>query len=105
MKNMNQKEKKMLLQENEKFKRYLETIFSSVRDAIITIDSLAFNKRVVQGVKKYINIANKIQFIHYVAPTVWAWKPKRAKELAQIYDYLLCLFNFELKYFTKNFEV
>lgn len=34
-----QKEKKMLLQENEKFKRYLETIFSSVRDAIITIDN------------------------------------------------------------------
>lgn len=32
-------EKKELLQENEKFKRYLETIFSSVRDAIITIDN------------------------------------------------------------------
>lgn len=32
-------EKKQLLQENEKFKRYLEAIFSSVRDAIITIDS------------------------------------------------------------------
>ena len=32
-------EKKRLLQENEKFKRYLETIFSSVRDAIITIDN------------------------------------------------------------------
>jgi two-component system, NtrC family, response regulator HydG len=31
-------EKKRLLQENEKFKRYLETIFRSVRDAIITID-------------------------------------------------------------------
>ena len=32
-------EKKKLLQENEKFKRYLETIFSSVRDAIITINN------------------------------------------------------------------
>lgn len=32
-------EKKNLLQENEKFKRYLEAIFSSVRDAIITIDN------------------------------------------------------------------
>ncbi|MEN8198448.1 MAG: sigma 54-interacting transcriptional regulator [Thermodesulfobacteriota bacterium] len=32
-------EKKKLLQENEKFKRYLETIFSSVRDAIITVDN------------------------------------------------------------------
>jgi two-component system, NtrC family, response regulator HydG len=32
-------EKKNLLQENEKIKRYLEAIFSSVRDAIITIDN------------------------------------------------------------------
>ncbi len=32
-------EKKNLLLENEKFKRYLEAIFSSVRDAIITIDN------------------------------------------------------------------
>jgi len=32
-------EKKKLLQENERIKRYLETIFSSVRDAIITINN------------------------------------------------------------------
>ncbi len=32
-------EKKNLQHENEKFKRYLEAIFSSVRDAIITIDN------------------------------------------------------------------
>lgn len=33
-----EKEKKRLLKENEKYKRYLEAILSSVRDAIITID-------------------------------------------------------------------
>ncbi len=38
-------EKKELLLENEKFKRYLQAIFSSVRDAIITIDS---NMNIVQ---------------------------------------------------------
>ncbi len=32
-------EKRKLQQENERFKRYLETVFSSVRDAIITIDN------------------------------------------------------------------
>lgn len=32
-------DKKRLLQENEKFKRYLEAIFSSVSDAIITLDN------------------------------------------------------------------
>ena len=83
-------------------KATVEDIIKVQPDAIITIDSLGFNKRVVQGVQKHSAVANKIKFIHYVAPTVWAWKPKRAKELAQIYDYLLCLFNFELKYFTKE---
>ncbi|MDD3814259.1 MAG: sigma 54-interacting transcriptional regulator [Desulfocapsaceae bacterium] len=34
-----EKDKKALIKENEKYKRYLEAIFSSVRDAIITIDN------------------------------------------------------------------
>ena len=34
-----EKEKKQLIKENEKYKRYLEAIFSSVRDAIITLDN------------------------------------------------------------------
>lgn len=34
-----EKEKKQLLRENERYKRYLEAILSSVRDAIITIDN------------------------------------------------------------------
>lgn len=34
-----EKEKKRLLKENERYKRYLEAILSSVRDAIITIDN------------------------------------------------------------------
>ncbi len=38
-------EKNKLQQENEKYKRYLETIFSSVRDGIITIDN---NLQIVQ---------------------------------------------------------
>ena len=38
-------DKKKLQQENEKYKRYLETIFSSVRDGIITIDN---NLQIVQ---------------------------------------------------------
>jgi two-component system, NtrC family, response regulator HydG len=34
-----EKEKKRLQQENEKFKQYFETIFSSIQEAIITIDN------------------------------------------------------------------
>ncbi len=66
---------------------------------LITIDSLGFNKRVAKLVKaKNPNII----LLHYVAPSVWAWKPKRAIELSHIYNYLFCLFDFELPYF--NFD-
>ena len=34
-----EKEKKQLIKENEKYKRYLEAIFSSVNEAIITVDN------------------------------------------------------------------
>jgi len=37
-----------------------------------------------------------------VAPTVWAWRPGRAKKIAQYLDGLVCLFPFEPAYFTKH---
>ena len=67
-------------------------------DMLITIDSLGFNKRVALAVKH----TTKAKLVHYVAPTVWAWKPKRAKEISTIFDYLLCLFDFEIAYFKKE---
>ena len=37
--------------------------------------------------------------LHIVAPTVWAWRKKRAKKFAKIYDEIFLLFDFEKKYF------
>ena len=40
--------------------------------------------------------------IHYVAPTVWAWRPERAAKVARLYDGLICLFPFEPDYFIRE---
>ncbi|HEY8190535.1 MAG TPA: lipid-A-disaccharide synthase, partial [Micavibrio sp.] len=40
--------------------------------------------------------------VHYVAPTVWAWREGRSKKIADLYDGLLCLFPFEPPYFQKH---
>ena len=45
-------------------------------DILITIDSPSFSYRIV---KRLQILRNKTKFIHYVAPTVWAWKSYRAK--------------------------
>ena len=49
-------EKKQLLQENEKFKRYLEAIFSSVSDAIITLDNKMNIVQLNDTAKRWLNV-------------------------------------------------
>ena len=67
-------------------------------DALITIDSPDFCFRVAKKVKRLSNIP----LIHYVAPTVWAWRPGRAKKIAQFLDHLLVVLPFEPPYFTRE---
>ncbi len=68
---------------------------------VVTIDSPDFCFRVAKAVKKEMG-EDAPKLIHYVAPTVWAWRPKRAEKIAKFLDGLLCLFPFEPPYFTKH---
>ncbi|MBM3579699.1 MAG: lipid-A-disaccharide synthase [Alphaproteobacteria bacterium] len=65
-------------------------------DYLITIDSPDFCFRVV----KKVTVACKK--IHLIAPSVWAYRPGRAKKIAKLYDLLLCILPFEPPYFTKH---
>ncbi len=68
---------------------------------VVSIDAPDFSFRVIKGVKNKVN--NKFpKFIHYVAPTVWAWRPKRAAKISKFLDGLICLFDFEPPYFEKE---
>lgn len=60
-------------------------------DVLVTIDSPDFCLRVAKLVKE----ASDIRTVHYVAPTVWAWRPGRAKKMARMIDQVLALFPFE----------
>lgn len=60
-------------------------------DVLITIDSPDFSLRVA----KIVKAASNIRTVHYVAPTVWAWRPKRAEKMARMVDHVLALFPFE----------
>ncbi|MFM2129850.1 MAG: lipid-A-disaccharide synthase, partial [Pseudomonadota bacterium] len=42
-----------------------------------------------------------IPHVHYVAPTVWAWRPRRARMIAGFLDHLLTIFPFEEPYFSR----
>ncbi len=82
-------------------KRLRQTVQEIIKikpDAVITIDSPDFCFRVVKKLKKK---TKGVPCIHYVAPSVWAWRPGRAEKVAQFLDHLLALLPFEPPYFEK----
>src|SRR5690606_12265482 len=81
----------------------LDETFQAIKrenpDILVTIDSPDFCLRVAQKVKKKLP---NIKTLHMVAPTVWAWRPGRAKKIAKFLDGLMCLFPFEPRYFKPH---
>jgi lipid-A-disaccharide synthase len=65
-------------------------------DVLVTIDSPDFVFRVARRVKA----ASSVRIVHYVAPSVWAWRPGRARKVAGLVDQLLTLLPFEPPYFA-----
>lgn len=68
-----------------------EAVLDTRPDVLITIDSPDFCLRVARLVKA----RSAIRTVHYVAPTVWAWRPGRAAKMAEVIDHVLALFPFE----------
>ncbi len=60
-------------------------------DALITIDSPDFCLRVA----KLVKAGSDTKTIHYVAPSVWAWRAGRAAKMARVIDHVLALLPFE----------
>ncbi|MCK5555842.1 MAG: lipid-A-disaccharide synthase, partial [Alphaproteobacteria bacterium] len=53
-------------------------------------------------IKKVKSKTKSIPCVHYVAPSVWAWRPRRAKKVSQFLDHILTLLPFEPPYFEKH---
>lgn len=78
----------------------VEEIEKRQPDVFISIDLPDFNFQVAKRLKQRGIFKGKI--IHYVAPTVWAWRPRRAKKISTFLDGLMCLFPFEPEYFKPH---
>ena len=78
--------------------RTVEDIQAKDPHIVVTIDCPGFCYRVVRHLRQE---AYHSLFVHYVAPTVWAYKPDRAAKCAAIFDHLLVLLPFEPPYFKE----
>ncbi|MEM7745093.1 MAG: lipid-A-disaccharide synthase [Pseudomonadota bacterium] len=72
-----------------------DDVIATRPDALITIDSPDFTLRVAKRVRRALP---DIKVIHYVAPSVWAWRPARAAKMARSVDHVLALLPFEPPY-------
>jgi lipid-A-disaccharide synthase len=67
-------------------------IARSSPDVVIHIDAQDFNQRVAAKLKRRMP---GTPLVGYVSPTVWAWRPGRARKIAGLYDVLMAVLPFE----------
>lgn len=77
----------------KRIRQTADHVLSVKPDIFLTIDSPDFSMRVASKLKG--RIADQCLRVHYVSPTIWAWRPERAKKVASLYDQVLCLYPFE----------
>jgi lipid-A-disaccharide synthase len=61
-------------------------------DCMLTVDSPDFSLRVARKVRAAMP---SVPIVHYVCPSVWAWRPGRAPTMKPYVDHILCLLPFE----------
>jgi lipid-A-disaccharide synthase len=69
-----------------------DAVVAAKPDVLVIIDSPEFTHRVARRVRK---IAPHIPIVDYVCPSVWAWRPGRARAMRTYVDHVLALLPFE----------
>lgn len=69
-----------------------DAIISDPPDVLVLIDSPDFTHRVARRVRRRLP---DLPIVDYVSPTVWAWRPGRARAMRRYVDHVLALLPFE----------
>ncbi len=77
-------------------KNLLKKILDAKPDLFIGIDAPDFNFWIERQLKK-----KGVPVIHYVSPSIWAWRGSRLKKIKKSIDHMLTIFPFEKNIYSK----
>lgn len=89
----------LILKAKKAIKELVNLSFSQKIDAILCIDSPAFNIPFAKALKK---ANSKIKRIYYILPQVWAWKKGRIPIIESHFDILASILPFDSEFFSKS---
>jgi lipid-A-disaccharide synthase len=76
----------------------VDAVMQTSPDILLIIDSPDFTHRVARRVRSR---DQSIPIIDYVSPTVWAWRPGRARAMVSYIDHVMALLPFEPEVFRR----